>query len=131
MDILSILKDDYSHFPTNQTYSIYSENVYFKDPLNEFNGVNRYKLMINFIEKFFIKVKMDVHDIHREGDTIYTQWTLSWNTPLPWKPRIAIPGRSELKVNSIEAITSHIDYWDCSRLDVIKQHFFPPKKPLK
>jgi hypothetical protein len=47
----------------------------------------------------------------------------SWTTPLPWRPRIAIPGWSELKLNADELIISHIDYWDCSRLDVLKQHF--------
>lgn len=128
MDIVEVLREDYQRFPTNQTYSLYAEDVYFKDPMNEFNGVKRYKLMIKFIETFFIKPKMDLHDIRREGDTIKTEWTLNWNTPLPWKPRISIPGWSELGVNSDGLIISHVDYWKCSRLDVIKQHFFPLKK---
>ncbi len=123
MDIVEILKEDYHRFPKNQTYSLYAEDVYFKDPMNEFNGVRRFKLMIKFIETFFLKPKMDLHDIHREGDTIKLEWTLNWNTPLPWKPRISIPGWSELGVNSDGLITSHIDYWKCSRLDVLKQHF--------
>ncbi len=123
MDTLEILKEDYQHFPANQTYSIYAEDVYFKDPMNEFNGVGRYKLMIKFIETFFINPQMDVHDIRKEDDTIKTEWTLNWNTPLPWKPRISIPGWSELGVNSDGLIISHVDYWKCSRLDVLKQHF--------
>ncbi|MGB3758046.1 MAG: DUF2358 domain-containing protein [Rivularia sp. (in: cyanobacteria)] len=123
MDTLKILKEDYQHFPANQTYSIYAEDVYFKDPMNEFNGVGRYKLMIKFIETFFINPQMDVHDIRKEDDTIKTEWTLNWNTPLPWKPRISIPGWSELGVNSDGLIISHVDYWKCSRLDVLKQHF--------
>ncbi len=123
MDIVEILKEDYHRFPKNQTYSLYAEDVYFKDPMNEFNGVRRFKLMIKFIETFFLKPKMDLHDIHSEGDTIKLEWTLNWNTPLPWKPRISIPGWSELGVNSDGLIISHIDYWKCSRLDVLKQHF--------
>jgi hypothetical protein len=79
--------------------------------------------MIKFIETFFLNPKMDLHDIQKEGDTIKTKWTLSWNSPLPWKPRISIPGWSELRLNSDGLIISHIDYWNCSRLDVIKQHF--------
>jgi hypothetical protein len=122
MDIVEILKQDYQRFPANQTYSLYAQDVYFKDPLNEFCGVAKYQAMIEFIETWFIAPKMDLHDIHREGDTIKTEWTLSWNTPIPWKPRIAIPGWSELRVNQQDIITSHIDYWKCSRLDVIKQH---------
>ena len=124
MDILQILKDDYHHFPKDQTYSLYEKDVYFKDPLNEFNGLERYKKMIQFIDTFFINPKMDLHEIHRSGDTIYMEWTLNLTSPLPWKPRLAIPGRSELKLNDNEIIVAHIDYWDCSRVDVLKQNFF-------
>ncbi len=127
MNIVEILKEDYQRFPENQTYSIYAEDVYFKDPMNEFNGVERYKLMIKFIETWFVQIKMDLHDIRMEGDTIKTEWTLNWNTPLPWRPRISIPGWSELGVNSDNLIVSHVDYWKCSRLDVVRQHFFPSK----
>ncbi|MEM1392366.1 MAG: DUF2358 domain-containing protein [Cyanobacteria bacterium P01_D01_bin.116] len=127
MDIVEILKEDYQRFPENQTYSIYAEDVYFKDPMNEFNGVERYKLMIKFIETFFMKTRMDLHDIRREVDKIQTEWTLNWNTPLPWKPRISISGWSILMVNSDGLIVSHVDYWKCSRFDVLKQHFFPSK----
>ncbi len=123
MDIIEILKEDYQRFPVNQTYSIYTPEVYFQDPLNKFRGVKRYKAMINFIQTWFLDPKMDLHNIQHLGDTIKTEWTLSWNTPLPWKPRISIPGWSELGLNSDGLIVSHIDYWNCSRLDVVKQHF--------
>ena len=122
MDIIEILKEDYQRFPVNQTYSIYAPDVYFQDPLNKFYGVNRYKKMINFIQTWFLDPKMDLHNIQLLGDIIKTEWTLSWNTPLPWKPRISIPGWSELSLNSDGLIVSHVDYWNCSRLDVVKQH---------
>ncbi|MBD2345012.1 DUF2358 domain-containing protein [Anabaena subtropica] len=124
MNIIEILKQDYQRFPVNQTYSIYAEDVYFQDPLNKFRGVNRYKQMINFMQTWFLNIKMDLHDIQHLGDKIKTEWTLSWNTPVPWKPRISISGWSELGFNSDGLIVSHIDYWHCSPLDVIKQHFF-------
>lgn len=123
MNILEILKDDYQRFPDNQTYTIYASDVYFQDPLNKFNGLGRYKLMIKFIGTFFLNCKIDLHDIRQEGDIIKTEWTLSWNTPIPWKPHISIAGWSELRLNSDNLICSHIDYWKTSRLDVIKQHF--------
>lgn len=123
MDIIEVLKEDYQRFPVNQTYSIYAQDVYFQDPMNKFRGIERYKLMIKFIETWFFNLKFDLHDIRRLGDTITTEWTLSWNTPLPWKPRISISGWSELRLNSENLIVSHIDYWNCSRLDVLKQHF--------
>lgn len=127
MDIINILKADYQRFPAHQTYSIYAGDVYFQDPLNKFRGVNRYQQMIKFIERWFINVHMDLHDIQLIGNTIKTQWTLRWNSPLPWKPPITISGWSELTLNADNLIISHIDYWYCSRLDVVKQHFFPFK----
>lgn len=125
MDILEILKQDYQRFPTDQTYSIYAKDVLFKDPLNQFRGIERYQQMIAFINNWFKEPKLELHKIQRSGDTIETRWTLSWTTPLPWKPRIAIPGWSELRLNAEGLIVSHVDYWDCSRFDVLKQHFFP------
>jgi hypothetical protein len=123
MDILEILQADYQRFPHEQTYTIYAPDVYFKDPMNEFRGVKRYQQMIRFIETWFRNCQMDLHAIDRNNDTIKTEWTLSWNTPLPWQPRISIPGWSELKLNSDDLICAHIDYWHCSRLNVLKQHF--------
>lgn len=125
MDMIEILKQDYERFPADQTYSIYAKDVYFQDPLNKFRGIKRYKQMIGFINSWFINPKLDLHDIRQEDDAIETRWTLSWNTPLPWKPRISISGWSELQLNPDGLIVSHIDYWNCSRLDVLKQHLFP------
>ena len=125
MDIIEILKQDYERFPADQTYSIYAQDVYFQDPMNKFRGIERYQQMIGFINTWFIDLKLDLHDIREEDDAIETRWTLSWNTPLPWKPRIIISGWSELKLNPDGLIVSHIDYWNCSRLDVLKQHLFP------
>ncbi len=127
MDIIQILKEDYQRFPVDQTYSIYAADVYFQDPLNSFRGIERYKQMIAFIGTWFIEPKLDLQDIRQSGDKIETRWILSWTTPLPWKPRIAIPGWSELKLNPAGLITSHIDYWQCSRLDVLKQQLFSQK----
>ncbi|MGJ3251800.1 MAG: DUF2358 domain-containing protein [Elainellaceae cyanobacterium] len=126
-DILDILKNDYQTFPKDQHYDIYAEDVYFKDPLNEFHGCDRYREMLQFIDQWFSDPQLDLHQIQRSGNDIRTDWTLSWTTPLPWKPRIAIDGWSELKLNDDGLIISHIDYWHCSRLDVIKQHVFPQK----
>lgn len=127
MKIIEILKQDYQKFPADQTYSIYAENVYFKDPMNQFWGRERYQKMIGFIQTWFKEIKLELHEISQQENTIKTRWTLTWTTPLPWQPKISIPGRSELQLNSAGLISSHIDYWDISRLDVLKQHLFPLK----
>lgn len=125
MDILDIVKSDYQRFPHNQTYDIYGEDVYFKDPLTEFRGIKRYQQMIATMTRWLTEMQLELKEITRQDHLIYTRWSLSWTTPLPWKPRIIISGRSELLLNEHEKIISHIDYWDCSRWEVIKQHFFP------
>ncbi len=122
-DLIATLKQDYQSFPQQQTYDLYAPDVQFRDPLNTFQGVERYQRMIAFIERWFINVQMDLHDICQDSDQILTQWTLSWQAPLPWRPQIAISGRSELTLNSQGLIQSHIDYWNCSRWDVLKQLF--------
>ena len=127
MDILEIIRQDYQQFPKNQTYSIYAEDVYFKDPLNEFRGVDRYQANINLIARWFEDIELEVRDLRRIEETIHSQWTLYMNSPLPWKPRLAIPGTSELKLNSKDLIISHIDRWDISPFDVLKQNIFTQK----
>jgi hypothetical protein len=114
-----------SAFRLTRPYSIYAKDVYFKDPTSEFRGVDRYQRTIAFIQGWFRHCKMDLHKIQQTGNSIRTDWTLSWNTPLPWHPRITIPGWSELTLNADGLIVSHLDYWHCSRFDVLKQHFLP------
>ena len=128
MDVVEILKADYQRFPENQTYNIYTEDVYFKDPLNEFRGIERYKKMIGFLGTFFGNINLEMHDIVREGELIKTEWTLNMTSPLPWKPQISIPGWTELKLNSAELIVSHIDRWHISPWSVLQQNFFWRKK---
>jgi hypothetical protein len=123
MNIIEILKEDYQRFPRDQTYEIYAKDVYFKDPMTEFRGIKRYQAMIGFMSHWFQNIQMELHHIEQIGDRLETRWTLSWTTPLPWQPRIAISGKSELMLNDQNLIISHIDYWDCSRWDVLQQHF--------
>ncbi len=123
MNIIEALKTDYARFPEDQTYSLYAENVFFKDPLTSFSGVARYRAMIHFIARWFKAVQMDLHSIERTDQRIDTTWTLRWVAPVPWQPPMVISGRSELTLNNTGLIESHIDYWDCSRLDVLKQLF--------
>lgn len=123
MDIVEALKADYARFPETQTYELYAENVFFKDPLTSFYGVKRYRSMIHFISRWFKAVQMELHSIQQVDSRIDTIWTLRWIAPVPWKPKMAISGRSELVLNETGLICSHIDNWDCSRLDVLRQLF--------
>lgn len=127
MDILQILNEDYARFPIDQTYSIYTHNVYFKDPMGEFRGLSRYQSKIQFIQTWFRNCQMELHDLQQTGQQIRSDWTLRWNTPLPWQPAIVISGWSDLTLNQEGLIASHIDYWHCSKWDVLRQHFITPQ----
>jgi hypothetical protein len=122
MDIVEVLRQDYAKFPIDQNYDIYSNDVYFQDPLTRFRGLARYRQTIKFIQTWFKAPRLELAQIDRQGKLITTRWKLSWNTPLPWYPRIEITGRSEMLLNDWDLIISHIDYWDCSPFDVLKQH---------
>ena len=125
--IITQLKEDYARFPENQTYHLYADNVQFKDPMNTFSGIEKYQKMIGFLSRFFRDIQMDLHSIEQKTPSlITTQWTLNMTAPAPWSPRLSISGRSELGLNKERLINAHIDYWDCSRLDVLKQVFQLP-----
>ncbi len=122
MDILDQIRLDYERFPHDQSYHLYAEDVHFKDPLNEFRGVERYRRMIGFIDRWFKDIDLQLHEIkYAQPNQIETRWTLSWVAPVPWQPPMSIPGRSELGISEAGKVISHIDYWDCSRLSVLGQ----------
>ncbi|AIE75238.1 hypothetical protein D082_27100 [Synechocystis sp. PCC 6714] len=121
--ILTILQRDYANFPRQQTFSIYDPDVYFQDPLSQFRGLARYEKMIQFLARWFRAIDLQLHDIAQVEKQITTRWTLGWTSPLPWQPRITISGHSELTLNEGGLIVAHIDYWDCSPWNVLKQHF--------
>jgi len=122
--VMAQLKQDYEQFPKDQTYELYADNVHFKDPMNEFEGVERYRKMIGFLDRFFNDIHMELRSIEQTSpELITTQWTLNMNAPLPWSPRLSIPGRSELGLSKSGLINSHTDYWNCSKLAVLLQVF--------
>ncbi|MBJ7899019.1 MAG: DUF2358 domain-containing protein [Cyanobacteria bacterium RI_101] len=123
--IIETLKSDYRRFPNNQSYDLYAETVYFKDPLTEFRGLERYKQMIAFMGRWFADIDLRLHDIQGADAAIETRWTLTWTSPLPWRPRIAISGQTRLELDGAGKIVSHIDTWDCSPWAVLGRHFFP------
>jgi hypothetical protein len=120
-DIIDILKADYARFPKEQTLTIYSQDVYFEDPLNQFRGLDRYSRMISTLERFFSEIAMELISIEQTDQIIHTRWILRMKSPWPWRSPITIPGTSELTLNQDNLITHHRDRWDCSRWHMVKQ----------
>jgi hypothetical protein len=125
--LIATLTDDYRRFPEAQTYDLYRPDVLFRDPVYHFRGLDRYQKMIRFITYWFRQLRLELHHIEpREADQpphIRTEWTMSWTAPLPWQPRIAVTGWTELHLDSDGKIAAHLDYWHCTKWDVLQQHF--------
>jgi hypothetical protein len=126
MQILDQLREDYRNFPLDQTFSLYAEDVYFKDPLTSFRGLKRYQSLIQFMKTWFKEIHLELQDLQQTGDRIESRWILSWTAPVPWQPKMQISGRSELHLNPEGFIASHFDYWDCSGWDVFMQLWRSP-----
>ncbi|WP_030005895.1 DUF2358 domain-containing protein [Picosynechococcus sp. NKBG042902] len=125
MDLLDILRQDYQKFPQDQTFAIYSDDVFFQDPLNRFQGRDRYQKMIGFLGRWFRDIHLELHDLQQTQQIIRSEWTLSMTCPLPWQPRLRISGHSLLEINADNLIVSHIDYWQKPPLKILLQVFQP------
>ncbi len=122
MDILTTLREDYARFPEDQTYSLYAEDITFADPMMRVQGRKKYQDMIHFLATWFQNIRLELHAMEQQGQVIHSRWTMSWTAPLPWRPRVVVTGRSELAVNGQGQISSQVDFWDCSRWDLLRQH---------
>ena len=89
--------------------SYYDENVFFKDPFNEFNGREKLKklflhMFITFKNPHFVFI-----DTIENSKEIF----LTWDFIFSYKEKLfEIHGSSHLKLNDEEKIVYHRDYWD-------------------
>ena len=89
--------------------SFYDENVFFKDPFNEFNGREKLKklflhMFITFKNPHFVFI-----DTIENSEGIF----LTWDFIFSYKKKLfEIHGSSHIKLNDDEKIVYHRDYWD-------------------
>ena len=89
--------------------SYYDENIFFKDPFNEFNGREKLKklflhMFITFKNPHFVFI-----DTIENSEGIF----LTWDFIFSYKEKLFnIHGSSHLKLNDEEKIMYHRDYWD-------------------
>ena len=93
----------------NEIDSYYDENVFFKDPFNEFNGRDKLKklflhMFITFKNPHFVFI-----DNIENSEGIF----MTWDFIFSYKEKLfKIHGSSHLKLNDEEKIVYHRDYWD-------------------
>ena len=87
----------------------YDENVFFKDPFNEFNGRDKLK-------KLFIHMLITLknpHFVFIDNIENNKEIFLTWDFIFSYKEKLfKIHGSSHLKLNDEEKIVYHRDYWD-------------------
>lgn len=113
-------------FERDISYDIYTQDIYFKDPVNTFKWKFNYRIIfwtLRFHGKlFFTELYFDLHDLNQtDADTILANWTVRGVLRLPWKARLFFNGYSTYKLNSEGLIYEHIDTWDRPPMEILKQ----------
>ncbi|MFB8791040.1 MAG: DUF2358 domain-containing protein [Potamolinea sp.] len=128
--IIETLKNDLpTLFEKDISYDIYTQNIYFQDPVNKFKWKFNYRIIfwtLRFHAKlFFTEIYFDLHDVkHTEEDIIKAYWTVRGTLRLPWKAGIFFNGDSTYSLNQDNLIYHHLDTWDRKPSEILKQ-FLP------
>ena len=126
-NIVNTLKEELpTLFERDLSYDIYTEDIFFQDPVNTFKGKFNYRIVFWTLrfhgQLFFTELYFDLHDVQpTEPDIIVANWTVRGILRLPWKPTLFFNGYSTYKLNQNEVIYEHIDTWDRKPMDILKQ----------
>lgn len=125
--VVEILKKDLpTLFEKDISYSIYTQDIYFRDPVNKFKGKINYRIIFWTLrfhaQLFFTKIFFDLHEVYQASeDTILAKWTVRGVLRLPWKPHLFFNGYSTYKLNEDGLIYEHIDTWDRKPGEILRQ----------
>lgn len=112
-DAIRTLREDIPLlFNQELNYSIYREDIVFKDPRNSFQGMKNYKLIfwsLRFHGKiFFKKLYVDVKRIWQPEDGIIRmRWTVKGVPRVPWEAEGTFDGISQYKLDNSGKIYEH------------------------
>ncbi|MBD2439233.1 DUF2358 domain-containing protein [Nostoc sp. FACHB-110] len=125
--VIQTLKDDLpTLFEKDISYDIYTQNIYFQDPVNKFKYKFNYRIIfwtLRFHAKlFFTQIAFDVHEVYQAAeDTIIAKWTVRGVLRVPWQAKIFFNGYSTYKLNANNLIYEHIDTWDRKPGEILRQ----------
>jgi len=127
-NIATLKQDLPTLFERDISYDIYTQNIYFQDPVNKFKYKFNYRIIfwtLRFHAKlFFTEIYFDLHDVNQKDEqTILANWTVRGVLRLPWKPKIFFNGNSNYKLNEDGLIYEHIDTWDRPPGEILQQFF--------
>ncbi|MDJ0676629.1 MAG: DUF2358 domain-containing protein [Calothrix sp. MO_167.B42] len=130
--IITTLKQDLpTLFEKDIDYNIYSQDIYFQDPISKFKYKFNYRIIfwtLRFHGKlFFTQLFFDLHEAEQSAENIIlAKWTVRGVLRLPWKAKILFNGYSTYKINQDNLIYEHIDTWDRKPGEILRQ-FLPQK----
>lgn len=125
--VIKILKEDLpTLFEKDISYHIYTDDIYFKDPVNTFKYKFNYRIIfwtLRFHARlFFTQIYFDVHEVYQSTeDTILAKWTVRGVLRVPWKAGLLFNGYSTYKLNQDNLIYEHIDTWDRKPGEILQQ----------
>lgn len=125
--LIKTLKEDLpTLFKKDISYDIYTDDIYFKDPVNTFKYKFNYRIIfwtLRFHARlFFTQIYFDVHEVYQSAeDTILAKWTVRGVLRVPWKAGLLFNGYSTYKLNQDNLIYEHIDTWDRKPGEILKQ----------
>ncbi|MEO0986072.1 MAG: DUF2358 domain-containing protein [Cyanobacteria bacterium J06639_14] len=128
--ILETLRADLpTLFERDISYDIYTQDIFFKDPVNQFKGKFNYRIIfwtLRFHGRlFFTNLHFDLHDVRVEDkQTIRADWTVRGTLRLPWRSQVYFEGYSLYQLNAEGKIYDHRDTWDRSPGEILRQ-FLP------
>ncbi|MDP5016513.1 MAG: DUF2358 domain-containing protein [Dolichospermum sp.] len=113
-------------FEQDISYEIYTNNIYFRDPVNKFKGKFNYRLIfwtLRFHARlFFTEIAFDLHDVYQTDiNTIVATWTVRGVLRVPWQARLLFNGYSSYKLNADSLIYEHIDTWEQTPGEILAQ----------
>ncbi|KFK37899.1 hypothetical protein AALP_AA3G043700 [Arabis alpina] len=129
-DVMGILRSDYgnAYFVTGIfTSAIYSDDCIFKDPTISFQGTELYernlRLLVPFLEDASIELQNMEKSESSQENYILATWKLRTSLKLPWRPLISINGSTVYELDGDFKIVRHVESWNVSAVEAIKQIF--------
>ncbi|KAM3103021.1 DUF2358 domain-containing protein [Phormidesmis sp. 146-12] len=115
-------------FEKDIRYDIYTQDIFFKDPVNIFKGKFNYRIIfwtLRFHGRlFFTQLFFDLHKVSQIDElTILAEWTVRGTLRVPWKGHVFFNGTSTYRLTPEGLIYSHLDQWDRSPQAILKQFF--------
>lgn len=99
----------------------YCSEIYFKDPFNEFTGIERLTRIFEHMFKSLDHPRFEILEVISQEEASF----LTWNFIFSLKNReYIIHGSSHVKFNSDNLVVYHRDYWDVGEEVFLKIPFF-------